>query len=332
MRQKDRLLKALRGEKVDRPPVICPGGMMSPAITEVLQNVSGNHFTDAAAMKQTALQINEQIGFENYGVPYCMTVEAEELGAGVDYGSKTREARISNYAPLPVEEWIKASDQRIEEKRSAIVLDAIKGLKNTDVPVIGNISGHISVATSLFEPVDVYKLFYKKPSLLDTMLGRIGDHLVEFSKSMVQAGADVIAISDPSATGEIVGTKNFVRFCLPLYKNLIHAIHKEGVPVVLHICGSAKNIIEEMEQTGADALSFDSVVSITGAKSKVSTPIMGNVSTLLLSIGTEEKIKTATRFALSANVDIVAPACGLGMETSVKNLRAMVRAVEEAPM
>ena len=33
---KERLLKVLRKEPVDRPPVICTGGMMNAAIVEIM--------------------------------------------------------------------------------------------------------------------------------------------------------------------------------------------------------------------------------------------------------------------------------------------------------
>ena len=35
---KERLLRSLKGEAVDRAPVICPGGMMNSAIVDVMKN------------------------------------------------------------------------------------------------------------------------------------------------------------------------------------------------------------------------------------------------------------------------------------------------------
>ena len=34
---KERLLKVLNKEEVDRPPVICPGGMMNAAIVDIMK-------------------------------------------------------------------------------------------------------------------------------------------------------------------------------------------------------------------------------------------------------------------------------------------------------
>jgi [methyl-Co(III) methanol-specific corrinoid protein]:coenzyme M methyltransferase len=50
---------------------------------------------------------------------------------------------------------------------------------------------------------------------------------------------------------------------------------------------------------------------------------MGNVSTLLLQNGPVDKIISITKNAMDSGVDIVSPACGLGMSTSIENLRAM---------
>ena len=34
---KERLLRTLKKEKVERPPVICPGGMMNSAIVDIME-------------------------------------------------------------------------------------------------------------------------------------------------------------------------------------------------------------------------------------------------------------------------------------------------------
>ena len=327
MTEKTRLTKTLAKEKTERPPVICPGGMMSAAVTEVLLGLTENHFSQAGAMAQAAREVNRQIGFENLGVPFDMTVEAEEFGAAVDLGDAGCEARVTAYNPLPLRDALKQwKSGNIASLRSKAVLDAIAQLKNDDVAVIGNVTGPVSIATSIYEPVDIFKLYRKDPELLRDFFAVINDYLIDFSRRMIRAGADVIAMCDPTSTGEILGAKNFKAFSVPLYRDFAAAMHQKGIPVILHICGSAGNIIKEMDQTGADALSFDSAVSISSAKREAKTPIMGNVSTVLLSAGKPESIKTTTRYTLGSGVDILSPACGIGMETRVENLRALVDA------
>lgn len=91
---KERLFNSLRRNPVDRPPCICPGGMMNMVVEEVM-NISGYCWpaahTDAEMMANLAAAVSSYTGFENYGVPFCMTVEAEAMGAPVDIGSKINE-------------------------------------------------------------------------------------------------------------------------------------------------------------------------------------------------------------------------------------------------
>ena len=72
MTQKERLLKALRAEAVDRAPFICPGGMMTMVVTEVMDAV-GCSWPEAhlEPEKMAALTFgaNRLAGIENFGLP-----------------------------------------------------------------------------------------------------------------------------------------------------------------------------------------------------------------------------------------------------------------------
>lgn len=150
--EKDRLISVLKGKSVDRPPVICPGGMMNAAVTEVVSSIEGNHNTEFEAMVKTAKRVREMTGFENYGVPFCMTAEVEPFGATVDYGDKCIEPRVTKYSDLDMELLSEIKLDVRNESRAGIVIDAIKALSNKDIPVIGNITGHISTASSVVDP------------------------------------------------------------------------------------------------------------------------------------------------------------------------------------
>ena len=88
---KEILFKVLKGEKVDRPPCICPGGMMN-MITEELMDITGVKWpeahSDASMMADLSFGVYINGGFENFGVPFCMTIEAEAMGADCIYGHK----------------------------------------------------------------------------------------------------------------------------------------------------------------------------------------------------------------------------------------------------
>jgi MtaA/CmuA family methyltransferase len=328
--EKERLLSVLKGDRVDRPPVICPGGMMSACVSEISNQVGGGHHSGIKAMVSAARKINELTGFENYGVPFCLTAEVEALGASVNIGNNLIEPRVTRYNDDPLETIMKKySPVNVTTGRMGVVLEAIRELRNSRVPIIGNVSGHISTASSIVDPLEIFKMLRREPERATSFLAFINDYLVRYSLEMVKAGADVISISDPTATGEILGPRNFQKFAVPYYQKIINALHMEGIPVILHICGNASNIVESLNEVKANAVSFDSIVNMKSARKELKTRLMGNVSTQLLHTGEREKIVSITRNALHSEVDIVAPACGLSMATSVSNLKAMTDYVKE---
>ena len=91
---KERLRMILAGQQADRPACICPGGMMNMVTSELMDRVKvymPEAHRDARQMAELAKAVYEEGCFENYGVPFCMTVEAEEMGAEVDMGTSVYE-------------------------------------------------------------------------------------------------------------------------------------------------------------------------------------------------------------------------------------------------
>lgn len=326
--KKERLLKTLNKMEVDRPPVICPGGMMNAAVTEVVKDIYMNHNSHLEAMILGAKKVEELTGFENYGVPFCMTIECEPFGVEVDLGNKLVEPRVTKYNDNVLDS-IK-NLYPFHSRRGEVVIEAIARLKNDNIPVIGNITGPMSVITSIMEPMDFYKLLRKDQKKALSSLNYITDYLIKFAADMIEAGADVITMSDPSATGEVLGRKNFELFMLPLYEKITSSIHKRNSKFILHICGNTNNILESLVELPVDALSFDSIVSISNAKKVLPQPIVGNVSTQVLHQGSEKTVLSHTKNSIIRGASIISPACGLAMETPISNLKAMTNLVKES--
>ncbi len=74
--------------------------------------------------------------------------------------------------------------------------------RNLDVPIIGNITGPVSTASSVMEPVIFYKELRKKREDAHKYMELVADEIIRFARAQIDAGADIIAISDPSGTGE----------------------------------------------------------------------------------------------------------------------------------
>jgi len=332
---KKRLINTLSGDVVDRPPCICPGGMMNMVIEDIVKR-SGRKFVDvhhdAVAMADVASQVYDSACFENYGVPFCMTIEAEAFGAEVVFGSDTVEPHVSGYCIDSVSQWQELPKVNHNQGRSAVVLEAIKILKskNENVPIIGNITGPISTASSVMEPVDFYKELRKKKSDAHAYMDVITNSLVDFALLQIEAGADIIAISDPSGTGEILGPKFFDEFAVPYLNRIVEAAAEKGVPAIVHICGQMKNVYAQVNKINSAALSFDAIVNMIESKKQLPNRcLMGNLSTYAIEFATPEKISELTKQCLKQKVDIVAPACGLGMKSPLSNVQSILKTVKE---
>lgn len=330
--EKTRLQAVFEHAQVDRPPVICPGGMMSAATTAVLSKATGNVHTDPVVMAETAAAIRKHTGFENLGVPFCMTVEAELFGSAVELGDDGVEPRVLVYGASALKEIV---DQPLPDPerdgRSPVVLSAIKLLsgQHGDVPIIGNVTGPLSLATSIIDPLYFFRLMRRRPDEVLAALSYLTDYLVRFACRQLAAGADMIAIADPTATGEILGGANFRRFILPNLQRLTQEINAAGGRTIVHICGNATVLLNDLKELGGAVLSFDSLVDLRKARNILGDlPVMGNINTQLLHTGERRRIRQTADDLLAWGADVVAPACGISLATPWENLRALTDTVK----
>jgi [methyl-Co(III) methanol-specific corrinoid protein]:coenzyme M methyltransferase len=333
----ERLRRRLDKKGTERPPVICPGGMMNAAVTGVMEQ-EGRTLPEAhhegSLMAALAEDVSRYTGFENFGLPFCMTVESEALGSSVDYGSLSCEPKIAREA------FLHAKDAGVfpggavgRSRRGGAVLEAVGILakKHPDVPVIGSITGPVSAAASLVDPMTFFKELYRDRENSHRLLLRVTEQLVDWALLLADNGAALISIADPTATGEILGPRLFEEYALPYINRIVDAVHRAGKPVILHICGDVKTVKKHLFKLRNDALSVDAMVNLGSIKDEngdITT--MGNLSTYLLQFGTPETIRGAAQILLEKNIDIIAPACGLSTSTPPENIRAFTAAVKEA--
>jgi len=166
-------------------------------------------------MAELAQRIQQATGFENLGVPFCMTVEPEVLGSRIDPGSLTCEPKIAEEAFSSCEKVVlRDVKQIVREGRIGTVVQAAHYLKkrNPDVPVIASLSGPISTAASVVTPLAFLKELRTRPAEAHRVLDYVTRLLVEYAREVVDNGADIIAIGDPTATAEILGPRIFHEF------------------------------------------------------------------------------------------------------------------------
>lgn len=329
-----RLQTVIANQKPDRPPVICPGGMMNAAIVDVVQksgiSLPAAH-QDPVLMAGLARAVQEDTGFENFGIPFCMTVEAEILGSLIHYGSLVCEPKIAR-EKYPDTAGVAFQDVAtlLGGGRIGVVAEAVRILAQNypEIPVLGSLTGPVSLAASIVDPMRFLKDLRKNPAQAHRVLDYVTELLIGFAEILAKNGATAISFADPTATGEILGPAMFQEYAVPYLKKAIAAVHQGGLPVIVHICGDLSPVKVALPALGADVISVDAVMSLKKLKGEFpALKTMGNVSTFLLDSGPAEKIRQHARQLVAEGIDIIAPACGLSTSTPLTNIQALTAAV-----
>jgi [methyl-Co(III) methanol-specific corrinoid protein]:coenzyme M methyltransferase len=331
---RERLLRVLRKEPVDRAPVICTGGMMNSAIVEIMQRTGHTlpeaHF-DAARMAALARDVQSFTGFENVGVPFCMTIEAELLGSEINHGTLACEPKIAREVFPTVRDVTYGNVEVLANSgRMNVVVEAALRIstENPDVPVVASLTGPISTAASIVDPLAFYKSLRRDPDGAHQVLDYVTRLLSAFARRLLEQGATAIAVGDPSATGEILGPAMFEKFAVRYINQLADDVHALGYPLILHICGDLGRVSHCLPMLRCDALSTDAMVNLVALKTEFpQITTMGNLSTYALEWNAPEKIAAVTRKLVASGIDIISPACGLSTATRLQSIRAMTDTV-----
>jgi [methyl-Co(III) methanol-specific corrinoid protein]:coenzyme M methyltransferase len=333
--EKERLTRTLNEEEVERSPVVCPGGMMNSAIVDIMADTDHafpDAHTDWRIMSALAEDVYLQTGFENIGVPFCMTVEAEALGSEINLGNAECEPKIAKevFPNLQEVEYL-PKGAILKSSRTATVLDTVNNLskKFINTPVIGSLTGPISTAASLVDPMTFLKQLYKTPADAHKFLDYVTAELIGYAYELISNGASAIAICDPTATGEILGPRLFGNFALEYLNKLTDAIRSANIPVIVHICGDVTAVLKPISELHTNALSVDAMVNLRTLKEKIPDfTTMGNISTYLLQFSTPDKVAQNVE-RVSEDADIIAPACGLSTTTPLENIQALTKSAKE---
>ncbi|HUT73415.1 MAG TPA: uroporphyrinogen decarboxylase family protein [Armatimonadota bacterium] len=333
---RERLLRALRGERVDRAPVICPGGMMTMA-TRSAMCASGAAWprahSDPHAMADLVRATQAETDLECLAAPFCMTVEAEALGCRVDLGADNALPHVEAEAfadPAGLERLPAFDAER--SGRAPVVLAALRLLAagRSGEPVIGAVVGPVSLAAMVMEAGVFLRLARRDPPRAQEIVAAMARVTLAFAVAQRAAGADCVMIAEPTATGEVLGARHFTHLALPALTRLLSVLRDSDAAAILHICGDVRPLLSALRVLARRlpplALSVDSMVSGELLRRELPGCVrVGNVDALLLERGPVSAIERAARRA-ARDFDVVSPACGLAPTTPASHLRALVHA------
>jgi len=331
---KRRVFAALMGGKVDRPPITSLAGCGGTVNVDI-QKASGIMFPDAhrdpEKMAKLAIAAYEMTGIENVRVPFDFVIEPEAMGCVIKWPDNLAlvPATLEHIYKKP--EDLKMPDNLLETGRIPVLLEAIRILRKEVgdfLPISSLALGPFTLAGELVGAADLMMMIIRNPENVKKFVEFSTDFIIEFAKAQYRAGADIVQIGEPTASGDLISPKMFKQFAKPALTRVADEL--KGIRL-LHICGNATPMIADMAECGYDGISIEEAVDISKIKALVGdVKILGNVSSKgAMVMGKPEAVKQETFKALDAGVDLLEPGCGISLPAPLDNVKAMVEAAKE---
>ena len=329
MTPRERVMAALNLEKLDRPPV----GAVTQSATIDQMNAVGVSWPEAHSDPELMAKLGAaaiDLGLETIRIPFDLTSEAELFGATVDLGKVDRTPMLKAHPFESEDEPVIPDDPN--KGRPGVIIQATKILKEqygNEYPIIVGICGPFTLAGHLVETGTLLLWCITEPDTVKKFVQVAADFEVKYVKALVEAGADVIVIVDPSASTDMMHPDMFNLFAAPYIKQVVDACGT--TKSVLHICGNTTALLENMIATGVSGLSIEEKVDASTAVDMVAgrAALVGNVGVVKpLFMGTPEQSFEEAKKVVDAGFNVVAPGCGLAAKVPKANLEAMVKAVK----
>ena len=330
MKPRERVLNALSGKPVDRPPLCNP----TSVFTVELMDLAGAPFPEAcwepelnASLAATGYT---ELGFDSTYHHASIIQEASALGCDIQWGRKDNFPNVSTGAPL----WKGPDDIRIpagflDHRDTRCILRSTEILKREyggEAAIVGKVTGPWTLGYHVFGVEPFLLMSIEDPDATLRCLHRLKEVSVLFGQAQIAAGADVLTFAD-HATGDMVKGEFYRRFLFDIHSEMAERL---SVPLILHICGKTLDRMDYIAQTGMAAFHFDSKNDPYEAMKVVDGRIalVGNINNpeTLFNQGPEEVRQEVFR-CLDAGVSMIAPECAVPLNAKLDNLMEIKRAV-----
>ena len=339
MTPRERVLAAMKQEKLDRPPVAV---FTQSATVGEMENCGAawpEAHSDAKLMAKLGAAQATYFGFEAVRSSFCLTAEAERLGCNVDPGKINSTPMIKKH-PFKFDAMEDVYDEPnlldpeefLKGGRPAVILEATKLLKEqygNEYAVIGGNTGPFTLAGHMVSTENLVFGIMMNPEMVAKWIDAVNPIVKAYTQALADAGADIIQMSEPSSSTDLLSPDMFTEYSGNYVKTSLACVN--GADSVLHICGDTSEIIPLMADTGVTGISVeekvDSAEAVRIAAGRVAC--VGNVGVVNpLLQGTPEDCAAAAKRIAEAGFNVISPGCGLSALIKDENLFALVKAIK----
>ena len=282
------LLRAARGEVVDRPPVwmMRQAGRYMKAYRDLREKYPS--FRDRSEIPEVAIEVSLQPwrAFQPDGVILFSDIVTPLPGLGIDMDIAEGKGPII-HSPLRTQEQIDALHP-LEPEASLpfikTILQALRSEVGDKSTVLGFVGAPWTLAAYAVEGKGsktysiIKNLAFSDPTILHQLLAKLADAIAIYARYQIDCGAQVVQMFD-SWAGQL-SPQDYDTFALPYQQRVFQQVKQThpDTPLILLVSGSA-GVLERMGQSGADIVSVDWAVDMADARARLGkqVKVQGNL-------------------------------------------------------
>ena len=303
------MVKAARGEKLERPPcwMMRQAGRYQKAYRDLAEKYPS--FRERSEKTDLIVEISLQPwrSFRPDGVILFSDILTPLPALGIPFEIDDNKGPLID-APIRSMEGLKTLHP-IELDRLSFVGESLSTLKQEvggQAAVLGFVGCPWTLATYVVEGASsaLYKniknMIFSQPELLDGILSHLADQIAVYAKYQAANGADCIMMFD--SWGGQLPPKIWEAWSLPYIKRIVQSFKAEypNVPVTLYANGSG-GLLERMATSGVDVVGLDWTVDMADARARLgpNMSVQGNVDPAVL-FASQDAIEAAVKDCLNS--------------------------------
>lgn len=298
----DRLLRAARGEVLDRPPVwmMRQAGRYMAAYRELQSKYT---FKQRCEIPELAVEISLQPfrAFAPDGVILFSDILTPLEGMGIPF------ELVEHQGPIidpPIRSQAQIERIRLLEPEESLpfiktILSTLRREVEGKATLLGFVGSPWTLACYAVEGrsskdyAHIKSLAFAQPPLLHQLLSKLADSIARYVIYQIECGAQVVQLFDTWA-GQL-SPVDYECWALPYQKQIVDQVkaHYPQVPLILYINGSAA-LLERVGKAGIDVFSLDWMSDMAEARARLgSLAVQGNLDPMVL-LGSPEFIRQRT--------------------------------------
>lgn len=334
MTPRERVLAAMRMEKMDRPPAAVFTQCATIGQMDALGIYWPEAHSDPKLMAKLGAGQATVLGFEAVRSAFCLTAEAERLGCAVDPGKKDRTPMLKSHPhkfdPMSGEydePQIMDPDEFLKGGRVKTVIEATSIMAKEygrDYAVIAGNTGPFTLAGHLVSTENLVFGILMAPEEVVKWLDAVNPIVKAYTQALSDAGADIIQMSEPSSSTDLLSPDMFIDYSGKYVKESLASV--KDAYSVLHICGDTLPILDLMIDTGVTALSIEEKVDPVAGVKKANgrAALVGNIGVVSpLLQGTPADCAAQAKKVAEAGFNVISSGCGLSALIKNENLKAV---------